>query len=66
MNRTQSSNSGSSARYGVPTAYGPTASLSSPLARPCIARTRLVTRSASAREPKVIVSMTWAVRASRS
>ena len=45
---------------------GPAASPRRPLTRRCIARTRRVTRSASAWLPKPIVLITSAVRASRS
>ena len=60
------SSSGSSARYGVPAAYGPTDSFSVPRTRRCIARTRAPTASASRREPNAIVLSTRAVLASRS
>ena len=64
--RIQSSSAGSSAAYGVPAGKRPAGSRSDPRTRRCMARTRRVARSASARVPNPIAFITVAVRSSRS
>ena len=66
MASTHSRSSGSSAAYGVPAGKRPAGSASVPRTRRCMARTRRVARSASARVPQPIVFITCAVRLRRS